>query len=90
LQKYSECIGTTKHSPQSTATETAPQLGGPKQSNPVTQSQREIDLRPFRSKADRERELPLHTHYHSLAIPEVVAALQPVAAGEPRSNAPTG
>lgn len=38
--------------------------------------QTQIDQRPFRSKADQERELALQTQYHRLAIPEVVAALQ--------------
>ncbi len=41
-----------------------------------------IDRRPFRSKADREREEALESHYRSVAIPEVVAAL-----GRPREDA---
>jgi hypothetical protein len=36
----------------------------------------QIDQRPFRSKSDQEREVALQAQYHSLAIPEVVAALQ--------------
>jgi hypothetical protein len=42
----------------------------------VTKHQTQIDQRPFRSKADQEREVALQTNYHRLAIPEVVAALQ--------------
>ena len=42
----------------------------------MTKHQTQIDQRPFRSKADREREVALQTKYNRLAIPEVVAALQ--------------
>jgi hypothetical protein len=45
----------------------------------VTKHQTQIDQRPFRSKADREREVALQTKYQRLAIPEVVAALQQTA-----------
>ncbi|MCB1498115.1 MAG: hypothetical protein KDJ86_20190 [Bauldia sp.] len=40
-----------------------------------------IDRQPFRSRADREREEALERQYHSVAIPEVVAAL-----GRPREE----
>ena len=36
----------------------------------------QIDERPFQSQSDIAREVALQTHYHSLAIPAVVAALQ--------------
>jgi len=39
-------------------------------------SQKQIDRQPFRSRADREREASLQTHYQSLALPAVVAAVQ--------------
>ena len=54
--------------------------------------QTQIDQRPFRSKADQERELALHTQYHRLAIPEVVAALQQSAgsAGKGRNDQQMG
>jgi hypothetical protein len=42
----------------------------------VTKHQTQIDQRPFRSKADQEREVALQTKYNRLAIPEVVAVLQ--------------
>ena len=45
----------------------------------MTKHQTQIDQRPFRSKADREREVALQTKYNRLAIPEVVAALQQTA-----------
>jgi hypothetical protein len=45
----------------------------------VTKHQTQIDQRPFRSKADQEREVALQTNYHRLAIPEVVAALKQTA-----------
>ena len=38
-----------------------------------------IDSRPFQSRAARERVAALEAQYGSLAIPEVVAALQQVA-----------
>lgn len=41
----------------------------------MTNHMMQIDQRPFRSKADQEREVALQTHYHRLAIPAVVAAL---------------
>ncbi len=41
----------------------------------VTQAKSPIDRRPFRSKAEREREEALEAQYRSVAIPEVVAAL---------------
>jgi hypothetical protein len=42
----------------------------------VIKHKKAIDLRPFRSKADWEREDSLKAHYRRLAIPEVVAAVQ--------------
>jgi len=36
----------------------------------------QIDQRPFQSQSDHAREVALQTHYHNLAIPAVVAALQ--------------
>jgi len=42
----------------------------------VKTHQNTIDQQPFRSKADQEREVALQTHYHRLAIPAVVAAVQ--------------
>ncbi len=47
--------------------------------------QTQIDQRPFRSKAEREREVALHAQYQRLAIPAVVAAIQP-AAGTPETD----
>ena len=41
----------------------------------MTQAKSPIDRRPFRSKAEREREEALEAQYRSVAIPEVVAAL---------------
>jgi hypothetical protein len=41
----------------------------------VTRSKSPIDRRPFRSKAEREREEALEAQYRNVAIPEVVAAL---------------
>lgn len=38
--------------------------------------QRPVDLRPFRSKAERAREQMLEAHYRSVAIPDVVAVIQ--------------
>ncbi len=38
---------------------------------------REIDRRPFQSKAEREREERLEAQYRNVAIPEVVAAMCP-------------
>jgi hypothetical protein len=46
----------------------------------------QIDQRPFRSKADQEREVALQTQYHNLAIPEVVAALQVAAKPSPKGT----
>jgi hypothetical protein len=40
----------------------------------VTSRQSPIDRRPFRSKADHERELALETQYRNLGIRCVVAA----------------
>ena len=34
-----------------------------------------IDLRPFRSKAEHEREQSLESRYRNVAIPELVAVL---------------
>jgi hypothetical protein len=51
----------------------------------VKRHQHPLDIRPFRSKADRAREQSLETHYRSIAIPDVVAAIQQVA----ESPAPT-
>jgi hypothetical protein len=39
----------------------------------------QIDRRPFRSRAERERDDMLAAQYRSVAIPEVVAALRPPA-----------
>jgi hypothetical protein len=41
---------------------------------PVTKKS-PIDLRPFRSKADHEREQSLESRYRNVAIPELVAIL---------------
>ena len=41
--------------------------------------QTQIDQRPFRSKAEKEREVALQTQYQRLALPAVVAAVQPAA-----------
>ena len=41
----------------------------------MTKHQKKIDLKPFQAKA-QVREDTLTAHYRSLAIPEVVAALQ--------------
>ena len=41
--------------------------------------QNQIDQRPFRSKAEQEREVALQTQYQRLALPAVVAAVQPAA-----------
>jgi len=48
----------------------------------VITSKSPIDRRPFRSRADREREEALERQYRNVAIPEVVAAL-----GQPREEA---
>jgi hypothetical protein len=45
----------------------------------VKTHQNQIDQRPFRSKAEQEREVALHTQYQRLALPAVVAAVQPAA-----------
>jgi hypothetical protein len=45
----------------------------------VKTHQTQIDQRPFRSKAEQEREVALQTQYQRLALPAVVAAVQPVA-----------
>jgi hypothetical protein len=45
----------------------------------VKTHQTQIDQRPFRSKAEQEREVALQTKYQRLALPAVVAAVQPVA-----------
>jgi hypothetical protein len=42
----------------------------------VTQHKKKIDLRPFQSKADCQREDPLKAQYRKVGIPDVVAALQ--------------
>ena len=42
----------------------------------MNQHQSKIDQRPFRSKFDRRDEESLEAQYRSVAIPEVVAALQ--------------
>jgi hypothetical protein len=52
----------------------------------VTDHKSPIDLRPFRSKSDQEREAALQARYHNLAIPEVVAALQ-IGCDAPANNA---
>lgn len=51
----------------------------------MTNHKTPIDLRPFRSKSDQEREMALQARYHNLAIPEVVAVLQ-IGNGAPSSN----
>ncbi len=38
--------------------------------------QNHIDRRPFRSKAEQEREVALDAQYQRLALPAVVAAVQ--------------
>jgi len=43
----------------------------------VKTHQTTIDQKPFRSKADQEREVALQTYYHQLGIPAVLAAIQP-------------
>jgi hypothetical protein len=45
----------------------------------VKTHQTQIDQRPFRSKAEQEREVALQTQYQRLALPAVVAAVQPAA-----------
>lgn len=40
-----------------------------------------IDVRPFRSKAEREREQSLESQYRSVAIPELAAVLR-----QPKGN----
>jgi hypothetical protein len=42
----------------------------------VTKHSKTIDLRPFQSKADWQREDALKAQYRRIAIPEVVAAVQ--------------
>ena len=42
----------------------------------MTKHSKTIDLRPFQSKADWEREDALKAYYRRIAIPEVVAAIQ--------------
>lgn len=73
-----------------TAGPAGPTTGGrtEKQSpKPVTKHQTPIDQRPFRSKADQEREMALQTKYQRLAIPEVVAALQQTAGAADKDSA---
>lgn len=53
---------------------------------PVTKHSKTIDLRPFQSKADWQREDELKAHYRRIAIPEVVAAVQQ-RADRPAKNA---
>jgi hypothetical protein len=69
-----------KHSPQSATiypgVRRAFQRRPKPETNPVTDYKTQIDQRPFRSKADQQREVALQTQYHNLAIPAVVAALQ--------------
>ena len=48
----------------------------------TVQARKHIDLRPFRSKAELERELALEAQYRGLANPDVVAALRQMKAGE--------
>jgi hypothetical protein len=55
----------------------APVTDSKPETRPVKTHQSTIDQRPFRSKADQEREVALQTQYHRLAIPAVVAAVQP-------------
>ena len=51
----------------------------------VTKHQQKIDLRPFKSKAEHEREQALQEQYRGLAIPDLVAALK---ARKPRDSEP--
>ena len=46
-----------------------------------------IDRRPFRSKAEREREEILESHYHDVAIREVVAIVMPKKPETPTKSA---
>jgi hypothetical protein len=48
----------------------------------VTSSKNPIDLRPFRSRVELEREQALEAQYRRLAIPEVVAAIRQVAGNQ--------
>jgi hypothetical protein len=43
----------------------------------MTVKKKEIDRRPFQSKAELERQEMLARHYRKVAIPELVAALRP-------------
>jgi hypothetical protein len=52
----------------------------------MTVHKREIDRRPFQSRADRERQEMLEAQYRSVAIPEVVAALRPAKQDEAVRN----
>jgi hypothetical protein len=54
-------------------------------SSVVTKHQQKIDMRPFKSKAEHEREQALQDQYRGLAIPDVVAALK---ARKPRESEP--
>jgi hypothetical protein len=54
-------------------------------SSVVAKHQQKIDLRPFKSKAEHEREQALQEQYRGLAIPDVVAALK---ARKPREGEP--
>lgn len=53
----------------------------------MTQAKSPIDRRPFRSKADHEREDALQAQYRSVAIREVVAALGQAKQGEATGKA---
>ena len=53
---------------------------------PVKTHKKTIDLRPFQSKADWQREDALKAYYRRIAIPEVVAAVQQSAARSDKNN----
>ena len=56
---------------------------------PVTKRSSPIDQRPFRSKADHERELPLEAHYRNIGIRCVAAAktaARPVSENRPHGG----
>ena len=48
----------------------------------MTSSKNPIDLRPFQSRLERDREQALEAQYRRLAIPEVVAAVRQVAGNQ--------
>jgi hypothetical protein len=52
----------------------------------VTKLKNKIDLRPFQSKADCQREDLLKAQYRKIAIPEVAAAVQQRGERPPKRN----